>query len=107
MNPFWAGFFIQLKEGGRSVSLFILTLAVLFGLILLSAVIPFNQLQPWFVGALPVMGFFALVWLCATIRRGRAWRRQRLGKSPLSVDELRKARSKLTKNNGSYRQNPA
>ncbi|MDE3069039.1 MAG: hypothetical protein KGJ60_16025, partial [Verrucomicrobiota bacterium] len=50
-----------------------------------------------FADVLPGVGIFAVALVWRTIRRLRARRRDRLTFSPLSRDELRKARSKLRK----------
>ena len=107
MSPFWTSFFVHLKDCGRSATIFMITLAGLFFFIVLTVVICENHLQDYVIRALPAVGVFAVVWAGVTVRRARARRRERLGYPPLSYDELRKARSKLTKNNGSFRRNLA
>jgi len=107
MSPFWTSFFTNLKADRRSTTLFITTLAGMFFLIVLATALCANNLETYVVRALPGVGVFAVVWIGVIIRRARARRRERLGYPPLSFDELRKARSKLTKNNGSFRRNLA
>lgn len=92
MSPFWYSFCQQLKHGGRNGTLFIVVLLG-FGVILaVSALIMEPAIRPY---ALPVVGGCALLWICGVVRRLLAQRRHRLLDSPLSEDELAKARTKL------------
>ena len=103
MSPFWTSFFVHLKDCGRNATVFMITLAGLFILIVLTFLICENHLENYVIRALPGVGVFAVIWAGVAIRRARARRRERLGYPPLSFDEVRKARSKLTKNSGSCR----
>jgi hypothetical protein len=97
MSPFWTSFFTNLKADRRSTTLFMITLAGMFILIVLATALWANNLQDYVIRALPGVGVFAVVWIGVSIHRARANRRQRLDRRPLSFDELRKARSKLMK----------
>ena len=97
MGPFWNSLFEHLKHCGRSATLFLLTLAGLFILLLLVSIIYAAQLHKYLLPALPVIVVLAVVWVGGVIRRARARHRERLHYSPLSRDELRVARSKLVK----------
>lgn len=97
MSPFWIGLFEHLKHCGRSATLFILTLAGLFILLFLAAILYEAQLHKYLLPVLPVIVLLAIARVAVVIRRARARRRERLPSSPLSRDELRVARSKLMK----------
>jgi hypothetical protein len=97
MSPFWGSLFEQLKRCGRSASLFLVTLAVLFIVLCLAAFILSTELYKYLKPALAVIAVLAFARLGVGIRRARARRRERLENSPLSRDELRVARSKLMK----------
>ena len=97
MGPFWTSLFEHLRHCGRSATLFILTLAALFILLFLAAIIYASQLHKYLLPVLPGIVLLALAWVGRVIRRARARRRERLNRSPLSRDELRVARSKLLK----------
>jgi hypothetical protein len=107
MSHFWTSFFAHLKDCGRNATLFMIALAGGFGLMLLIAALYENHLENYLIGVLGILASFALTSGIAGIARARARRRDRLGGSPLSVDEMRKARAKLTKNSGPYRRSPA
>ena len=103
MNFFWSNVFEYFKER-RLAALFFSTLALLMLVLALAAVFyqtaaGLNLLRYWPVG-LPGAGLllFSLSW--RSIRRVRAQRLDRYQSTPLSRDELAKARSKLrTKSN--------
>jgi hypothetical protein len=97
VNPFWTSFFTHLKSCGRSATLFMITLAALLILLVASAIIYTNNLQRYFMPALPGAAILVIIWMGVSIARARARRRERVGRAPLSIDELRKARSKLVK----------
>jgi uncharacterized membrane protein YhaH (DUF805 family) len=97
MSPFWTSLFSNLKADRRSTTLFMITLAGMFMLIVLVTALCANNLQDYVIRALPGVGVFMGVWIALTIRRARARRRERLGYPRLSFDELSKARSKLVK----------
>jgi len=97
MSPLWSSLFEHLKDCGRDATLFVVTLAGLFGLLLLAVIAGEHDRYKNLVPALPVIGAFAMVWTGLTIRRARARRREPWRYLPLSGDELRAARSKLRK----------
>jgi hypothetical protein len=97
MSPFWGSLFEHLMHCGRSATLFLLTLAGLFILLCLAAILLSTEIYKYFLPALPVIVLLAIAWVTVVIRRARARRRERLHWSPLSRDELRVARSKLMK----------
>jgi len=97
MSPFWTSLFDHLKDCGRNAALFLVTLAGLFGVLLLAVILCENDRYKYLVPALPVIGVFAVVRASLAIRRVRACRRERSRYPPLSGDELRVARSKLMK----------
>jgi hypothetical protein len=107
MSHLWASFFLHLKDCGRHATLFMIALAGVFGVMLLIAGLYENHLERYLIGVLGVLALLALTSGIAGIARARARRRERLGHSPLSVDEMRKARAKLTKNSSPYRRSPA
>ena len=89
MSPFWGSLGEQLKDCGRNATLFLLSLAAIIGLLIFAESLAF---------ALPLAGFFLLLWLVVVIWRMFFRRRERSKYSRLSSDELTKARSKLVKN---------
>jgi hypothetical protein len=102
MDPFWKTFFEEFKERGRDASPFLITLAAMFGLLLLAGIAESCGWMDRLVAAVPWVGTIAaaavLGWLVAAIRRARhhpprGWERQEL-----SCDEWRAARSKLKRN---------
>jgi hypothetical protein len=95
MSSFWTSFFEHLKDCGRNATLFIVTLAVLLGLLPLAGVLFDQDRLKNLLPAVPVVGLFALLWAGLAIRRLRVRRRERWQCLPLSGDELRVARSKL------------
>jgi len=98
MSPFWGSLGEHLKDCGRNATLFLLSLAGIFGLLIVIACILQTGLRDSLVYALPVAGFFLLLWLVVAIRRTFSRRHERSKYSQLSSDELSKARSKLVKN---------
>jgi len=97
MSPFWASLFDQLKDCGRNATLFIITLACLFVLLMVVAMICVNGLQQYLIYALPLVILFLLRWSWNAVRRARRSRNDPSVNRPLSDHELRVARSKLTK----------
>src|SRR6267378_3483572 len=97
MGPFWKSLGEDLKDRGRNPTVFIIAVAVFFGLIALIAIINETGLTQYIIPALPWTGVLAVVWAGVAIRRAWARRRERLQHPPLSCDELRVARSKLVK----------
>jgi hypothetical protein len=97
MNGFWDNVFEYVKER-RNVAVFFGTLAVFGGLLLLATV--FGNLQQAWPMILPGVGILLLALIWRGIQQIRARRLNRYKTSPLSRDELAKARSKLrTKSN--------
>jgi purine-cytosine permease-like protein len=98
MNFFWSNVFEHFKDR-RFAAVFFGTLAAFFGAMIVGAilyqVICAYELQGYLPDALPGGGVFLLVWVVLGIRRMRARRLDRYKSSPLSRDELSKARSKL------------
>ena len=105
MNHFWANFFEHLRDCGRSATLFMLTLAVLFALLIATVIIIENDLHKYLLPAIPVLILYTVAWAGLAIRRVRSRRRQRLENRPLSFDEMRVARLKLRKKNEARRSN--
>ena len=97
MNHFWASLFDSLKDCGRNATLFLVALAGFFVALTLAAILFGTGLYRYIGPALPVIAILVLVWACVSIRRTLLNRRHRLRYPPLSVDELRKARTKLTR----------
>ena len=98
MNYFWGSLGDHLKDCGRNATLFLLSLAGIFGLLICIACVLQTSLRDSLVYALPLAGFFLLHWLAVAIRRTFFRRDERSKYSRLSSDELAKARSKLVKN---------
>ena len=96
MNPVWDNLYDSFKDR-RYGALFLTSLVVFFGLLILGAVVYALDVQKYFPYALPWIGLLiaALIW--RGVGRARAERQNRLGLSILSRDELRVARSKLLK----------
>jgi cytochrome c biogenesis protein CcdA len=97
MSPFWTSFFTHLKDCGRNTTLFVVTFSLLFVLVVIATICCGNNLPGYVVRALPGVGVFVVAWGAVAFIRMRARRRERLGRAPLSMDELQKARSKLVK----------
>ena len=97
MNHFWASLFEHLKGCGQNATLFLLALAGVFAMVTLTALALEPQVRRHLVAALPWLGLLLFVWICWIVRRMRARRRERLRHSPLSEDELSKARRKLAR----------
>jgi hypothetical protein len=98
MNHFWTSLFGHLKGCGRNATLFIATLVLLFVLLIAGAAIWETPLRDylWPVPCLIAAG--SLYWFYRAYRAIREWgarRRERLGQSRLSDDELRVAIGKL------------
>lgn len=102
MDPFWKTFFEEFKERGRDASPFLITLAAMFGLLLLGAL---AESCGWFdhlAAAFPWVGTIAavtvLAWALASLRRAGKRRTERWERQELSCDEWWAARSKLKRN---------
>jgi len=101
MNSFWNNLYDCAKD--RRYGMLFLTVLLAFpGLIILGATIykitGANNLREYFLPALPGIGILLVALSWRIIRRARKRGREQLKYSPLSRDELLKARSKLTKN---------
>jgi hypothetical protein len=97
MSPFWASLFEELRGRGRNGTLFIFAIAILLGLLLFAAQIPRDVYVNYVLPVLPWAGLLVAAGSVWSILKGRARRRERLQRGPLSRDELTKARSKLVK----------
>jgi len=95
MNPFWKTFFEELKERGHNASLFVFTLLCVSVVLIIttSCRIRLDHVMAF----LPGLGVFAAAMVCVAWRRKRKRQRERAPIGPLSCDELRVARSKLTR----------
>jgi hypothetical protein len=100
MNFPWNGVFDFFTDRGRG-ALFFRSLAAFFVMFVLGAlvdeVITANGWQNDVVYVIPPVGLWLSFWLYVAIRRMRKQRCLRYQSSPLSCDELTKARSKLMK----------
>ena len=98
MNYFWGNVFEYFKDR-RIAGMFFGTLMVLLVLLFIGAIlvqsIGAENLRTGLVYASPIATGLFLIWIWRAILRARARRRDRYKISPLSRDELRKARSKL------------
>lgn len=90
MDNWWGNVFEYFKERERA--------AFCYGLLLLSGGLGFAGFLLYHIPyALPAAGLLFLLCLVRALLRARARRRARYEISPLSRDELNKARSKLRK----------
>jgi hypothetical protein len=100
MNFFWSNAFDFVKDR-RFVPVFFITLAVLFGVPLGLAFLVGTTSLGDYLKYWPVFAGIFAVWFLISIGRAivqaRARRRNRYKISPLSRDEMTKARSKLLK----------
>lgn len=100
MNYFWGNVFEYFKER-RYAAVFFGTLAGLVGAIALGALlielIYAYDMEGYLIYALPGLALLFSAWVGHGLARARARRRDRYKISPLSRDELTKARSKLLK----------
>jgi len=98
MNFFWDNVFDYFKER-RYGAIFFGSLAMFFVVFMLGTlsfqVFSAYQLEDYLVYAVPALAGLFLIWIICGIRRQRARRWDRYKFSPLSRDELAKARSKL------------
>lgn len=100
MSYFWGNVFDYFKDR-RIAGVFFGTLLALggtliVGLILYQVVCAYDM-QEQVIYSLPGLGLLILLWLARRIMRARAHRKLRYRISPLSRDEITKARSKLLK----------
>jgi uncharacterized membrane protein YeaQ/YmgE (transglycosylase-associated protein family) len=102
MSPFWVGLFENFRERGRNATIFLVALAALVGVLLVSGVLSEILNSKEFGDCarvvLAVIGAGVVVWCGRAFRRGFFGKRDRLNSSRLSSDELTKARSKLLGN---------
>lgn len=100
MNYFWGNVFEYFKER-RYAAVFFGTLAALVGTIALGALlielIYAYDMERYLIYALPGLALLFSALLGRSLAQARARRRDRYKISPLSRDELTKARSKLLK----------
>ena len=98
MNYFWGNVFEYFKDR-RVAGIFFCTLMVLLALLLVGAIlfqaIGEENLRTGFNYSLPFLIALFFIWIWRCIQRARTRSRDRYKISPLSRDELRKARSKL------------
>ena len=104
MGPFWGTFFENIRERGRNGMLFLIALAALVGVLVLSGLaetvahgINAEGFASLVLGLLTVVGCFAGVRIAVRIRQRLRVRRTAQTHLRLSSDELAKARSKLKK----------
>ena len=97
MNSFWQGFSEQFKDCGRDATLFLMTLAGMFGLLVLTAIVMQTDLRNAIGYGLAVAACVFVIRLVVVFRRAIIAGRQRTKRMQLSSDELLKARSKLLK----------
>jgi len=96
MSPFWIGFFEQLRRRGAWI--FAIMLLAFFGLVLLiSETGAGDFLIQWLPEASILIAAFGILIVALAIRQARARRKNRFKISPLSRDEMNKARSKLVR----------
>jgi hypothetical protein len=99
MNYFWGNLF-ELFNERRYAPFFVGVLAALFGTAIAGALlyqmVCAYELRGYLIAILPGAGLIWLACIGLGIRRLRARRSNRYKTSPLSRDELAKARSKLT-----------
>ena len=98
MNFFWGNVFEYFKDR-RGAAIFFATLLALFGALIVGSIlyhiICAYNLQDYLVYSLPGVAVILMAWIGSSIARARVRRRNRYKCSPLSRDELSKARSKL------------
>lgn len=97
MGPFWGSFFEHFKGCGRErgIATFFAAVGVIIVVFFAGLAIGASQLDKYMGTILLVLGLWAATWCVVAFRRAWLYRRQRLGLSRLSSDELAKARSKL------------
>ncbi len=100
MNYFWDNVFDYAKER-RLAAIFFCTLLAMGGLLIVGAILFQNvgadDMVKYLLYSLPGSVLVLLVWIGRGIALARARRQARYKPSPLSRDELDKARSKLAK----------
>ena len=100
MNFPWNRVFEHHRERHRGAlffSGFVLFLIVVTIGIIVGQTVGVAEFQEGIAYAAAILGVLSLVWIFQIIRRARARRRDRYKISPLSRDEIGKARSKLIK----------
>ncbi len=100
MDFFWGNVFEYFKDR-RGAAFFFATLLALFIALIVGSilyhVICAYDLQAYLVYSLPGLALILMAWIGSGIAQARARRRNQYKSSPLSRDELIKARSKLTR----------
>ena len=100
MNYFWGNVFEYFKDR-RVAAVFFGTLLALGGLLIaglvLYQVICAYELQNYIVYSLPGVAIIFAAWIGRCVAQARARAKERYKISPMSRDELNKARSKLLK----------
>lgn len=100
MNSVWCNVFDYFKERRTAAILYstfvILAIVAGIGFLLYQVVLAYD-LQEYMGYAGMFAGVLFLVWVVRAVNRARARARCRYKSSPLSCDELKKARSKLLK----------
>jgi membrane protein implicated in regulation of membrane protease activity len=95
MSPFWGSFSEQFRGSGRNATIFMLfVVALTFGVALASLTPLFQYAELFFA----VLSVFIVIRICIACSKIRKHREEQSHRSPLSRDELRKARSKLVRN---------
>lgn len=89
MKPLWTTWRCR-----SNANLFLLTLAGFIIVLLICR----TDLGQYLIPVLAVIGVYLVILAGCAIYRAWPFRRQQIPRSPLSRDELRKARSKLVKN---------
>src|SRR5262245_7788293 len=103
MSPFWTSVFADLRERGRNGTLFIVAVVLLFVLLVIASQIPHEVYVNYVMPVLPwAVGLVAIGFIRGFLK-ARARRRERFQHSPMSCDELNKARNKLVKSGGAPR----
>jgi len=102
MSPFWVGLFENLRGRGRNATLFLIALAALIAVLLvsgvLSAILSSKEFGDYARIVLAVIGTVVVIWCGRAFWRSFFGKRDRSNISQLSSDELTKARSKLLRN---------
>ena len=95
MSPFWGSFAEQFRGSGRNATMFVLlVIALTFGVALASFTHFFQYADEFFA----ILAIFIVIRICIACSRIRKQRDDQSHRSPLSRDELKKARSKLVRN---------
>jgi hypothetical protein len=98
MDSFWGSLFEHLKQCGRNAAIFLVALALVVGLLLISISAGHSDLLPFVLGGVAGIGLCVVLRLAISFRRNFLIQRERLRFPQLSSDEVTKARSKLLNN---------